>query len=124
VELFRPVVESLDALHRAANADDNDVVFYQDFPVLIRAVMDTLTEFNNQLNAFILNSAREGMSIPSAGGFLDNYVNFILREALALCISYLIFRRITPPLSPASSSTGSASSHSSAGGDGFGPMGS
>lgn len=49
VNLFIPVVDGLDSLHRAANAN-NTVVFHTDFLPLIRALMETVTDFRHSID--------------------------------------------------------------------------
>lgn len=122
VELFTPVVDSLDALSRAANAN-NTAVFDVDFHPLVRALMDSIIEFKASISDFVVNTMREGMPFPRfayAGTYLERYVKFVLYDALAFAISCLVRHGITPVPSPTQSSSGS--SNSNMGSNGPGPM--
>ena len=122
VDLFIPVVDGIDALSRAANAN-NTTVFDIDFLLLIEALKESVIEFRDNMNSFCVHAMREGMPFPLpsfAGTYLERYVTIVLKQALSLAISCLVLNRITPVPSPAQSSTGSP--HSSTGRGGSDPM--
>jgi len=118
-DLFIPVTDGLDALFRAANAN-NTLVFHTDFLYLMRTLMENVSDFRNNIDLFAVNGAREGMPYPRfAGTGLERHVLIVLKDALLAAITCLIVNKITPVPSPTQSSTGSP--HSSTGRDGFGP---
>jgi len=120
-ELFIPVVDGLDSLSRAAKAN-NTVVFHTDFLPLMRTLMETVSDFRNSTDSFVVHATREGMPYPLpyfAGTGLEGHVNIVLKYTLGLAINCLIANGITPVPSPMQSSAGSP--HSSMGRDGFGP---
>lgn len=112
-DLFSNLIESLDVMARAGNAD-NYTVFNDEFLSLARDITEVTQQLLDMFNSTDVLEYEWRLSL------LNGFINAALALALRLSIQYLTSRAIPT----AESCSGSSSPGSNMGGDGFGPMGS